>query len=81
MESGVREKRFVMRVDGMTCPTGRRGASGRNCRLALHRGSVFRGLGTFWWHLTVRRWHSPVLIFDAAGLGLFAVAGPPRVLL
>ena len=36
---------------------------------------VLAGLATFWWHPTVRRLQHPVLVFDAAGLGLFAVAG------
>ena len=41
---------------------------------------VVAGLATFWWHPTVQRWHSPVLVFDAAGLGLFAVAGALKAL-
>ncbi len=41
---------------------------------------VVAGLATFWWHPLVRRWQSPVLIFDAAGLGLFAVAGTLKAL-
>ena len=36
---------------------------------------VLAGLATFWWHPTVQRWQSPVLVFDAAGLALFAVSG------
>ena len=36
---------------------------------------VLAGLATFWWHPIVQRWQSPVLVFDAAGLALFAVAG------
>ena len=36
---------------------------------------VLAGLATFWWHPVVQRWQSPVLVFDAAGLALFAVAG------
>lgn len=36
---------------------------------------VLAGLATFWWHPTVQRWKSPVLVFDAAGLALFAVSG------
>jgi uncharacterized membrane protein YeiH len=41
---------------------------------------VLAGLATFWWHPTVRRLQSPVLVFDAAGLGLFAVAGALKAL-
>src|SRR5262249_58445095 len=33
------------------------------------------GLITFFWHGLVDRMHNSVLIFDAAGLALFAVAG------
>jgi uncharacterized membrane protein YeiH len=36
---------------------------------------VLAGLVTFWWHPVVQRWQSPVLVFDAAGLALFAVSG------
>ena len=42
--------------------------------------SLLAGLATFWWHPTVRRLQSPVLVFDAAGLGLFAVAGALKAL-
>ena len=41
---------------------------------------VLAGLATFWWHPTVRRLQHPVLVFDAAGLGLFAVAGALKAL-
>ena len=37
--------------------------------------SVLAGLATFLWHSTIQRLKSPVLVFDAAGLGLFAVSG------
>jgi uncharacterized membrane protein YeiH len=37
--------------------------------------SLVAGLATFRWYATIRRLRSPVLVFDAAGLGLFAVAG------
>jgi uncharacterized membrane protein YeiH len=42
--------------------------------------AVLAGLATFWWHPTIRRLQSPVLVFDAAGLGLFAVAGALKAL-
>jgi uncharacterized membrane protein YeiH len=41
---------------------------------------VLAGLATFWWHPTIRRLQNPVLVFDAAGLGLFAVAGALKAL-
>jgi uncharacterized membrane protein YeiH len=41
---------------------------------------VMAGLATFWWHPMVQRWQSPVLVFDAAGLALFAVAGALKAL-
>lgn len=37
--------------------------------------SIVAGLITFFWYRIIDRLRSPVLIFDAAGLGLFAVAG------
>jgi len=42
--------------------------------------SLLAGLATFLWHSTVRRWVSAVLVFDAAGLGLFAVSGALKAL-
>ena len=41
---------------------------------------VLAGLATFWWHPTIRRLQNPVLVSDAAGLGLFAVAGALKAL-
>src|SRR5438105_3537706 len=37
--------------------------------------SVFAGLITFSWYRIINRLSSPVLVFDAAGLALFAVSG------
>src|SRR6476619_7450737 len=37
--------------------------------------SILAGLAVFLGHSTVSRLNSPVLVFDAAGLGLFAVSG------
>ena len=42
--------------------------------------SVLAGLVTFYWSRTINRLRSPVLVFDAAGLGLFAVAGATKAL-
>jgi uncharacterized membrane protein YeiH len=42
--------------------------------------SLLAGLATFLWNSMVRRWNSPVLVFDAAGLGLFAVSGALKAL-
>ena len=42
--------------------------------------SVLAGLVTFYWHPFVDRMKSPVLLFDAAGLALFAVVGTSRAL-
>jgi uncharacterized membrane protein YeiH len=41
---------------------------------------VLAGLATFWWHPVIRRLQSPMLIFDAAGLSLFAVSGALKAL-
>lgn len=42
--------------------------------------SIVAGLITFYWYRTINRMSSPVLVFDAAGLALFAVAGAGKAL-
>jgi uncharacterized membrane protein YeiH len=42
--------------------------------------SMLAGLITFFWYRIIDRLSSPVLIFDAAGLALFAVAGAGKAL-
>ena len=42
--------------------------------------SLLAGIVTFWQPSAVDRLRSPVLLFDAAGLGLFAVAGTEKAL-
>jgi uncharacterized membrane protein YeiH len=42
--------------------------------------SLLAGLATFWWYPRVSRLRSPVLLLDAAGLALFAVAGTQKAL-
>lgn len=42
--------------------------------------SALAGLMTFYWYRPIDRLKSPVLIFDAAGLALFAVAGTQKAL-
>lgn len=42
--------------------------------------SILAGLITFYWYRIVNRLSSPVLVFDAAGLALFAVAGAGKAL-
>ncbi|HEU5137132.1 MAG TPA: trimeric intracellular cation channel family protein [Steroidobacteraceae bacterium] len=42
--------------------------------------AVLGGLVTFMWHPLVERMRNPVRVFDAAGLGLFAVAGTQKAL-
>jgi uncharacterized membrane protein YeiH len=41
---------------------------------------VLAGLATFCWHPMLRRVRSPVLVFDAVGLSLFAVSGALKAL-
>src|ERR1051325_1376035 len=53
-------------------------ASGADWRYSVV--PVVAGLATFRWHPTVQRWQSPVLMFDAAGLALFAVSGALKAL-
>jgi uncharacterized membrane protein YeiH len=40
--------------------------------------AILAGLMTFWRHGFIERLHRPVLIFDAAGLGIFAVTGTQK---
>ncbi len=42
--------------------------------------SMLAGLVTFYWYQIINRLSSPVLVFDAAGLALFAVAGAGKAL-
>jgi uncharacterized membrane protein YeiH len=42
--------------------------------------SLLAGILTFWQPSAIDRLRSPVLLFDAAGLGLFAVAGTEKAL-
>jgi uncharacterized membrane protein YeiH len=42
--------------------------------------AMFAGVITFHWHHLIERLHHPVRVFDAAGLGLFAVAGTQKAL-
>lgn len=42
--------------------------------------SILAGVITFYWYPLINRLSSPVLLFDAAGLALFAVAGAQKAL-
>jgi len=42
--------------------------------------SILAGLITFFWYRLINRLSSPVLVFDAAGLALFAVSGAGKAL-
>src|SRR3954466_11384587 len=42
--------------------------------------SILAGLTTFYWYRLINRLKSPVLVFDAAGLALFAVSGASKAL-
>jgi uncharacterized membrane protein YeiH len=42
--------------------------------------SILAGLITFYWYRIINRLRSPVLVFDAAGLALFAVSGASKAL-
>jgi uncharacterized membrane protein YeiH len=43
--------------------------------------SLLAGVLIFFWHPSLRQLRSPVLVFDAAGLALFCVAGAQKALL
>src|SRR3954453_19768000 len=42
--------------------------------------SLLAGLITFYWFRVIKRLKNPVLVFDAAGLALFAVSGASKAL-
>jgi uncharacterized membrane protein YeiH len=42
--------------------------------------SLLAGVVTFYCHPVVRRWRSPVLVFDGAGLAFFAVSGAQKAI-
>ena len=42
--------------------------------------SLLAGVITFIWHPRLERLHTPILIFDAVGLGLFSVSGTQKAL-
>src|SRR3954462_15104510 len=42
--------------------------------------SLLAGVITFFWHPRLERLHRPILVFDAAGLGLFSVSGTQKAL-
>lgn len=42
--------------------------------------ALLAGVVTFFWHPRVERLRTPILLFDAAGLGLFAVSGTQKAL-
>lgn len=42
--------------------------------------ALIAGLMTFVWHPRIERLRGPIFVFDAAGLGLFAVAGAQKAL-
>ena len=42
--------------------------------------SLLAGIITFYWFSGIDRLHSPVLVFDGAGLALFAVSGTQKAL-
>ena len=42
--------------------------------------ALLAGVVTFYWHRLIERLRNPVRVFDAAGLGLFAVAGTQKAL-
>lgn len=42
--------------------------------------SLVAAVLTFWWHPRLERLRAPILLFDAAGLGLFAVSGTEKAL-
>src|SRR3954453_14993902 len=42
--------------------------------------AIIAGVAIFLWYSPISRLHTPILVFDAAGLALFAVAGTTKAL-
>ena len=52
----------------------------RNGVRRVRRIAMLAGVVTFYWHGIIERLRNPVLMFDAAGLALFAVLGTAKAL-
>src|SRR5579872_4366738 len=89
--AGVKHKLDLFGVLVLSFAAGNSGGIARDVMIGAHPPaaisdwryiavSMLAGLVTFYWHRIINRLSSPVLVFDAAGLALFAVAGTGKAL-
>src|SRR5947208_6647050 len=89
--AGVKHRLDLFGVLVLSFAAGNSGGIARDVMIGAHPPAAIRdwryiavsmlaGLITFYWYRTINKLSSPVLVFDAAGLGLFAVAGVSKAL-
>ena len=89
--AGVKHRLDLFGVLVLSFAAGNSGGIARDVIIGAHTPAAIRdwrylavsmlaGLVTFYWHRILNRLSSPVLVFDAAGLALFAVAGAGKAL-
>ncbi len=89
--AGVKHKLDLFGVLVLSFAAGNSGGLARDVMIGAHPPaaisdwrylavSMLAGLVTFYWFGIINRLRSPVLVFDAAGLALFAVAGAGKAL-
>ncbi len=89
--AGVKHRLDVFGVLVLSFAAGNSGGIARDVMIGAHPPaaisdwryvavSMLAGLITFFWYRIINRLSSPVLVFDAAGLALFAVAGAGKAL-
>jgi uncharacterized membrane protein YeiH len=89
--AGVKHKLDLFGVLVLSFAAGNSGGIARDVIIGVHPPaavsdwryiavSILAGLVTFYWYRVINRLRSPVLVFDAAGLALFAVSGAGKAL-
>jgi uncharacterized membrane protein YeiH len=89
--AGVKNKLDLFGVLVLAFAAGNSGGIARDVMIGAHPPSaisdwryiavsLLAGLITFYWYRIINRLSSPVLVFDAAGLALFAVSGAGKAL-
>jgi uncharacterized membrane protein YeiH len=89
--AGVKHRLDLFGVLVLSFAAGNSGGIARDVMLGAHPPaaisdwryiaiSIVAGLITFYWYRIINRLRSPVLVFDAAGLALFAVSGAGKAL-
>ena len=89
--AGIRHRLDLFGVLVLSFAAGNSGGIARDVMIGAHPPaaisdwryiavSMLAGLITFYWYQVINRLRSPVLVFDAAGLALFAVSGAGKAL-